>query len=458
VLDEPKYTDEESKVIEKSRYTDLVKNYNRAAAFAWVGLTAYDMRISDFRADGNWLVMVPGATTLASGSWQEFANWAHSQVTTRGRVEVWSRRIDPTTPNGTATRMSVNGRFQTAGTIPVMAAKGSQSSASDNFVAIKMTDNSQTIDPPVWNGSPLFSNTNAETDPVRTNLTFQDLQKMDFASAFATKFQFPGNAVESMYLSGDKSLMNDEPVMEGVRQIANASMRSFMSLPNGDFLAFYPDYFGAYGRKPYWSVSDLEIVDFGINLSDDALATHVFVTGGTIVPNEINFQNAILSRGVVTIEDMFSAPENFISGDLGFFTGQKKNPDTGMGNIANMAEFLRVYGARPKRINNPIIRSNWFEFLYALQMFMYLWSMQFATSVEFTFQPELMAGGRIALSDHGIEVYLENVTHSWDYSGGFQTTATVAAPVVTDKSKKNWPGMALATKLSGFANIGTGIG
>lgn len=465
VLSEAKYTDGERTTIDSGHYTNLLKNYNRAAAFAWVGLTAYDMRISDYRSfdhRGDWLVLTPGPNAqVGGGSWQEFANWAHSQVTTKGRVEVFSQQEDPTAPNGLRNRSSVNGRFQTpAGAVPVtgIGSSASNLNVKQNFVAIHMTDNTQTIDPPVWNGTPLFSNTNNQVDPVRTDFTFQDLQKIDFASAFATKFQFPSNAVESMYLSGDKSLMNDIPVMEGVRQIANASMRSFMSLPNGDFMAFYPDYFGAYGRKAYWSISDLEIVDLGINLTDDALATHVFVTGGTIVPNEINFQNTIMSRGVVTMEDMFSSTENFISGDLSFFTGNKKNPDQGMGNIANIAEFLRVYGARPKKIDNPIIRSHWFEFLYALQMFMYMWSMQFATKCEFTFQPELMAGGRVALSDHGLECYIENVQHNWDYSGGFTTTATLTAPTVADKNQKSWPGMALATGLSGFANVNTGMG
>jgi hypothetical protein len=67
------------------------------------------------------------------------------------------------------------------------------------------------------------------------------------ATAFATFLDLPGilDTAESLALRGDKSLMNDKPLFPFIEQLCAASLRNFMSLPNGDFFAFYPDTSGA---------------------------------------------------------------------------------------------------------------------------------------------------------------------------------------------------------------------
>jgi hypothetical protein len=99
------------------------------------------------------------------------------------------------------------------------------------------------------------------------------------AAGLLTTFQFPGafDAAESMLLTGDKSLMNDQPLFPFLQELCQGSMRSFMSLPNGDFYAFYPDYFGSFEQQPYWEIDDIEVIEGNITLTDDALATHVYV-------------------------------------------------------------------------------------------------------------------------------------------------------------------------------------
>ena len=96
-------------------------------------------------------------------------------------------------------------------------------------------------------------------DTNKVGITWQDLAKVGMASAFSSIFSFPVDAVESSLLTGDKALMNDIPVLKGVQQLAQGSMRQIMSLPNGQFCAFYPDYFGKYGRLPYWKINEIEI-------------------------------------------------------------------------------------------------------------------------------------------------------------------------------------------------------
>jgi len=469
------YTSAERNVLNTDNYKKLSASgpngYNRAAAFAYVGLQAgYDLvplQISDTNGE-TLLVMVEreGATTTAA--LLGFYAWASTQTTNRGKVEVWYRNFDP----GNITRKySVNGRQIGAesGT-PDIGIRGVPTEASTElmppsfkpnrvvprYVVIRMTDNSNPIDPPYYDGHPLFSNTATatQTQDDQTTFKFSDLLKVSFSAAFTSRFSFPADFVTSNVLSGDRSLMNDIPVLEGVDKICKASMRSYMSMPSGEFLAFFPDYFGSYERDPYWKIYDTEIINMGINLSDENLVTHAFVTGATTMTGEISFINKALSLGVVSVEQVFNS-DNFI-GSAKWYNGDTQ---PGVENQAAIANFLGIYGMRPKSIENPLIRSQVVEFLYAWQMFMYYWAAQFATRCEFTFMPELLAGGRVAFPNHALECYVEQVTHSWSYKDGFETSAVLMAPAAAGQNKKRWPGMALTYAVpGGFATAVSGGG
>jgi len=97
-------------------------------------------------------------------------------------------------------------------------------------------------------------------------------------------------------------------------------------------------------------------------------------------------------------------------------------------------------------MEEPLIRNSFYEFLMAWQKFEYLWAQQFATECTFTFQPEVMAGGVIAFPDHDVQMFCESVTHTFDYSGGFSTSATLTAPSLTKGvrvDRQSMPGFAL---------------
>lgn len=297
---------------------------------------------------------------------------------------------------------------------------------------------------PTWVGFTSQDQTggSATSSTTHTTPSFQDLVKIDMTAAFASQFALPVNFMESVLLTGDKSIMNDIPVMQGITELCTASLREYMSLPSGEFCAFYPDYFGANGRRPYYTITDLEITNMGIQLSDKPLVTHAFVTGSTFAPGAVDQTfNEFLTAGVVTLEKVFAA-DNFIAGS---------NKD---GTLTDAFNFLRTYGARPLKKPMPMIRSHFFEFLYAWQLFMFQWAAQFQTRAEFTFQPEIMAGGRLAFDGHDLEMYVQAVQHDWDYSSGFHTSATLLAPATTNS--KRYPGFALASGPSGFGAIGTG--
>lgn len=292
-------------------------------------------------------------------------------------------------------------------------------------------------------GTSAASNASLASTPLgNTNqVTLQQLASFSANAAFAANFSFPANFIESEFLTGDRALMNDQSCLDGVKQFCQASLRSFRSLPDGRFLAFYPDYFGA-TRGPYWSISDIEILNFGIQLNDDSLATHVYVVGDTFAGDgQIDYLDEASTRGVATIVQAFMLNSFIVPPAL---QGDRLTPPQ-LGGLQDAYAFLQHYGARPHREDQPIIRNTFYEFLLAWQRFMQLWAQQFATSVEFTFQPEVMAGGLIAFPDHGIQMYCQSVTHTCDYEGGFTTTATLTSPslIKGTTDTRSMPGFAL---------------
>ena len=266
------------------------------------------------------------------------------------------------------------------------------------------------------------------------------------AALFAT-LDLPGalDTVAAQMLSGEKSLMNDKPLMPFVQQLCNASLRHFQSMPDGKFFAFYPDYFGEFNQHPpYWEIDDIEIIDGGVDLSDDALVTHSYVVGDTASPTigagAPFYQRAVFSAGVVTIFNAFLNEDMLTKLD---HPDQKKgskkkdantqDPPKGLGISLEAAEaqaFLTRYGARPLTEDMPFIKSNFYEMFLAYQKFLLGWSRQFLTPFMFTFMPEVYPGGKVGFPQHDLQMYIEEVNHSWDLESGFTTRAALSAPSV----------------------------
>jgi hypothetical protein len=279
------------------------------------------------------------------------------------------------------------------------------------------------------------------------------------AAAFATYFNIEGlfDTANSILLKGDKSLMNDKPLFPLVEQLTSASMRRFQSMPNGNFYAFYPDYFGgSKHRRPYWEVRDIEIVDGQIELSDDSLSTHVFVVGDTVGAFDgVNDWDMDQTAGVINIFNAFQA--DFISGH-----GDQQRPgpinkgkaDVGEGPQSSRmidhdeaVAFLKKYGARPYFEEAPMVRSAFYEAFLAYQKFCLLWAQQFSSQFQLTFMPEIFPGGLVAFPDHKLQMFVEEVTHSFDYSTGFRTDVTFSSPASLDGKGKEHEGMIRAGSL-----------
>lgn len=132
-----------------------------------------------------------------------------------------------------------------------------------------------------------------------------------------------------------------------------------------------------------------------------------------------------MSTGVVTIAN--AGVGDFINLDKeskGFFTDS-----------AEALAFLNRYGARVVVEDAPYIRNHFFEVFLAFQTFMLLWARQFNTTFTFTFMPEIFPGGLVSFPTHGIQMYVDEVHHSFDYVEGFTTQANLSAPAALRNDK-----------------------
>jgi murein DD-endopeptidase MepM/ murein hydrolase activator NlpD len=282
------------------------------------------------------------------------------------------------------------------------------------------------------------------------------------ASVFTT-LNFPQavSAAESLVLRGDdargRSLMNDQPLLPFIEQLAKGSLRSFMTLPNGDFFSFHPDYFGAFNTAPYWEIDDIEVLEGNIDLTDEALITHVFVTGATLPSQQIDITRKLNTHGVVNVLNAGTA--DFLNTDPKEAKKTNEQGDTKekdltpfLGSIDASIAFLTRYGTRPYVEDAPFIRSHIFETFYAYQTFMLAWARQFMTTFSFTFMPEIYPGGLVKFKDHDIQMYVDEVHHSWDYSSGFTTQANLSAPSSTGTNKSISRGMVRAMSQKGLGD------
>lgn len=288
------------------------------------------------------------------------------------------------------------------------------------------------------------------TDTTNDSQNYQDAVNFNRA-AFNVAFSFPGSLVDSVLLRGKRALQNDVPLLDSVRDITIGSMRNFASLPNGDFIAWFPDYFNIARRNPWLRISPVEIKKCTIDISDKSLTTHVYIMGnpygiGNLPSAYSDWYNKLQGAGVVTIEQ---------SGILDSFLYTKEQIDSRK-KITNAPDqyetsesaisFLEKYGARPYAETNLTLRHPIIEFFYAYNTFITKWAEQFISRVEFTFMPELFPGMIIEIPNyeqqsHSFSFYVQEVVHTFSYTGGFSTSAILIAPgeVYYDESVRKDP-------------------
>lgn len=216
---------------------------------------------------------------------------------------------------------------------------------------------------------------------------------------------------------GEKAFVDGEPLIQVVKALCGASLRQFMSAPNGDFMAYYPDWWGLDGKPAVYRLEDIELKDVRIDFSDDALTTHVYVEGDfTMIGQTDQTLGWMDTAGVATVEDSWLY-QRLIAVAPG-------DPDSSLSG----QDLMRRYGIRPLKQTYSMAGTHELELTLACQVFMEKWAQQYQTTISTTFMPELYPGMRIELASHNLSVYVTEVTHNGDFTNGFSTTASIMAP------------------------------
>lgn len=226
-------------------------------------------------------------------------------------------------------------------------------------------------------------------------------------------------------LGGKRALMNDTPLYGTIDELFKIGLRDWCSAPNGDIIAWFPDYFGRYGTAAKMIIEPVEVAGngFDIEWSDDRLKTHMFVTGAASSAGVLTENPGLLSAsdftrmektaGIASVEfpEMMKA---LFGLDGPLYDGGGK-------------EFLRRYGARPNWEPMNVITGPRAEFFFSVYRFMKNWSQQYSAKVQLTFMPELYPGMLAVFPYWGLQAYVSGVSHSINMQTGFTTNVNFTA-------------------------------
>jgi cell wall-associated NlpC family hydrolase len=249
-------------------------------------------------------------------------------------------------------------------------------------------------------------------------------------------------------LTGPRALIADSPLLPYIKQLCGSCMRQFSSAPNGDFIAWFPDYYGLWGTAAVMQIEPIELRDFNVWWDDTNLVTHQFV----VTPPAVNqlaldtgtVQNigpllAVTTTGVATID---------IPAIMYALFGLEPTQAEAQKFIAWV---YKRFGARPdfQQVIGPIGPKG--EFFAALNLFMQSWAYQYNADIPITFMPELWPGMLVQIPSFGFQAYVTTVTHTWQMGpgGGYSTTVNIAAPARLPGSGGNSQGALIGMPIAG---------
>lgn len=236
---------------------------------------------------------------------------------------------------------------------------------------------------------------------------------------------------------GARQLIHNQTFLPWLQTVTNSSMRAFCSAPNGDFIAWFPDYFGVWGTSAAMTIQPIELQDFTVDWSDQQIVTHEFVIGS--LPSVIdNVSGGIANGADSTYQGLTQllATRGIATMDFPqIFQAIYGKPASG----SFVSDYLQRFGARPNLDQMANIRAGDQEFYMALWNFMYYWAAQFSAQVPMTFMPELYPGMILKIPAFDFQAYVTEVEHSGSYgqNGGFTTKATIVAPARIDKKSRS---------------------
>jgi hypothetical protein len=255
-------------------------------------------------------------------------------------------------------------------------------------------------------------------------------------------------------LTGVRALLNDQPLLPYLKNIFNSTMRSFCSAPNGDLIAWFPDYYGIWGTSASMVIEPIELRDFYVEWSDDFFVTHQY----TVAPPSQQWLNTLTGEGesaqpLVAATTVGIATIDIPSIMYALF-GLEPTKEAAQKFIAYI---YKRFGARPDFQQMPGVVGPRGEFFSALFLFMRQWAYQYNADIPITFMPELWPGMNVKVPKFNFQAYVTTVTHDFTFgpNGTFNTTINIAAPARLSNDKKgNLIGLPVAGGLSPGSQLG----
>lgn len=228
-------------------------------------------------------------------------------------------------------------------------------------------------------------------------------------------------------------LANDKPAIEYVSACCKSSLRSYMSAPDGSFVAFVPDWFGMINtgnaNKAIIDIPQVETKTFDINFDKSSYVSHYFLTTNEATPNTYNYVNMstlndtlrlMMSSGTITMQYQTDALVKLMD------ITAAGVPQTSDG----MRQLMKRWGISVRREDNQYIQDSTLTTIYALYQFLKYWANCFKSNVNITFRPEIIPGCRVRFPwADNISMFVEACTHSWSATDGGSTSLTLTSPM-----------------------------
>jgi hypothetical protein len=283
-----------------------------------------------------------------------------------------------------------------------------------------------------------------------------------FDSLFGTTPWFPvfdqEEASIAAVLTGPRALLPDQPLLPYLANLFKSTMRSWCSGPNGDLIAWFPDFYGIWGTAAIMQIETIELKDFTVYWDDTALITHQYtiappaqqldlgsgVSSGISIPGTgqtlpLDIIYAMTTDGIATID---------IPAIMYALFGLEPTQ-------AAAQKFIDYiysrFGARPDLAELPGVIGPKGEFFSALFLFMRSWAYQYNADIPITFMPELWPGMLIQVPAFSFQAYVTTVTHSFQMGEGgfFDTTINIAAPARMPGPGNNSGGQLIGLPVAG---------
>ena len=224
------------------------------------------------------------------------------------------------------------------------------------------------------------------------------------------------------------NLYDNVSVLDYVKSLCNASMRSYTSLPDGSFTAFVPDYFGFFESATQEDntieIQDVDLVDYHIQHNKANYKSHVFLLTNEQMQNVCGISGAndsslstalrlMNSSGIVSFQKQPAELANLLDIRSMGFTQDAQG----------FKDLMNRWGVSVMKQSDDNIVSHVMTSIEALYMLCKSWASVSECTVQLAFRPDIYPGLRLKFpSINGLTAFVDSCTQTWDAQNGGSTT------------------------------------